>query len=111
MISTTRILNNALLPVLLVTTLCGVSGCSSNDTIKEDPALAAKRLDAAGKQRALFDKAKGKYESLSPEDKKAMDDLSGGEAKSREAFGHMVYSAPGGAAAGGGLPASGPGSH
>ncbi len=92
---------------LLLPTLGLMAGCSNNDTIKEDPALTAKRVDSAGKMRSYFDKSHGNYDALSPEDKTALNALTGSEAHSREAFGHMVLSG----GAGGGLPPSGPNSH
>lgn len=90
-----------ILSALLLPSLCALSGCSSNDTIKEDPTLTQKRVDAAGKMRSYFDKSNGNYDSLSAEDKAALNALTGSEAHSREAFGHMVLS-------GHGLPPSGP---
>ena len=91
---------------ILLPTVASISGCSSNDTIKEDPAKEKARVDSAGKMRSYFDKSQGNYDALSPEDKSALNALTGSEKHSREAFGHMVY-VPGGG--GGGLPPSGPG--
>ena len=86
-----------ILPIVLA-----MAGCGSNDTIKEDPAAVTKRVDAATKMRSYFDKSGGNYDSLSAEDKSALNALTGGEKHSREAFGHMVPSG------GGGMAPSGP---
>ena len=100
--------------------LCGalsIGGCGSGDQIqKEDPAVAKSRLDAGTNLRSYFDKSNGNYDALSAEDKAAVDKITGSEANSRTAFGHMIpgtkpAGAPGGApapAAGGGRPATGP---
>jgi len=66
-----------ILSALLLPSLCALSGCSSNDTIKEDPTLTQKRVDAAGKMRSYFDKSNGNYDSLSAEDKAALNALTG----------------------------------
>jgi len=97
-----QVVLSGILPILLLPALSAISGCSSNATIKEDPASVQTRVDAAGKMRSYFDKANGNYDSLSAEDKAALNKLTGSEAHSREAFGHMVPT-------GGGLPPSGQG--
>lgn len=86
-----------------------LAGCGSgNEVVKEDPAVTAKRVDAAKDIRSYFDKSHGNYDALSAEDKEALNKLTGSEANSHTAFGHM--GAPGGGpSTGGGLPPSGPG--
>lgn len=90
---------------MLMPILTSLAGCgSNNDVIKEDKAAETARVESAGKMRGYFDKSKGNYDALSAEDKAALDKLTGSEAKSREAFGHMVLP-------GAGLPQTGPGAH
>ncbi|HLK14928.1 MAG TPA: hypothetical protein VKT78_08995 [Fimbriimonadaceae bacterium] len=75
-----------------------LAGCGmSNDVIKEDPAVAKKKMDAAVSLRSYFDKSNGNFDSLSEEDKAAVIKLQGSEANAREAFSHMVPSKPAGA--------------
>jgi hypothetical protein len=90
-----RATTSTLLMVLLGSVVV-VAGCSSNDTIKEDPAATKTRVDAATKLRSYFDKSNGNYDALSPEDKTAVNALTGGEKKTQEAFSHMGN--PGGGA-------------
>lgn len=84
-------------------------GCgSNNDPIKEDPAALKKRVDTATDIRKYFDECQGNYDALSPASKDAVNKITGSEANTRLAFGHMAPSAPGGGAATGqGLPPSG----
>ncbi|MDR3689795.1 MAG: hypothetical protein P4L46_10485 [Fimbriimonas sp.] len=79
------------LSAMLLPSVLALSGCSGDGMVKEDPTLTKTRVDSAAAMRSYFDKAKGNYDALSPEDKVALAKLTGSEAHSREAFGHMVY--------------------
>lgn len=81
----------SILMAIALPAIVSVTGCSNNNTIKEDPAKEKARVDSAGKMRSYFDKAQGNYDALSPEDKAALNALTGSEKHSKEAFGHMVY--------------------
>jgi hypothetical protein len=84
-----RRLSAGILLALTLSILGFAAGCSNNDTIKEDPAVAKKRLDSITVTRSLFDKSHGSYDALSPEDKAKLNAETGSEAHSRDAFGHM----------------------
>lgn len=58
--------------------------------MKEDPAALQKRVDGAKEMRTFFDKSGGNYDALAPADKDALNKMTGSEANSREAFGHMT---------------------
>lgn len=65
-------------------------GCGSDNSPKTEPKVEEdKRVETAKEMRSYFDKSHGNYDSLSPEDKAALDKLTGGEKQSKEAFGHM----------------------
>lgn len=103
---TKQLLSRGVVAILLFSVAYAMTGCGNNDTIKEDPTLTQKRVNAAGEMRSYFDKSGGNYDSLSPEDKVKLDKLTGGEKHSREAFGHMAMPN-----AGGGLAPHGPDNH
>lgn len=122
----TRFILMALASVLLMPTLASLAGCGPDTATQvEDPAVKAARMKAGGDLRAYFVKAQGNYDSLSPEDKTAVNAITGSEKNTKEAFGHMVLgksditgagappaAAQGGAPAqAGGLPPTGPGAH
>ena len=98
---------------ILLPFVVSLTGCGNNDMAKEDPNVTQKRVADATKMRSYFDKSRGNYDSLSAEDKTALNALTGSEAHSREAFTHMPLPGGVGPAPGsqGGLPPSGPGSH
>jgi hypothetical protein len=100
-----RIFGGGLVAASLAIALLGMVGCSKEGSAGESPASTAQRVEAATKMRSYFDKSNGNFDALSPDDKAALNSLTGSEKKSREAFGHMAL--PGR----GGLPASGPDSH
>lgn len=77
-----------LLLVASLTTSYALIGCSDGIQ-KEDPALAQKRLDSAKTIREYFDKSNGNYDSLSQEDKDAVNKVTGSEQHTKEAFGRM----------------------
>ncbi len=92
---------------LAVLIVLPMMGCGSvNAPVKEDPAVTAKRVDSAKEMRSYYDKSGGNYDALSPEDKTALDKLSGSSANSKTAFSHMGPTTPTGATPGG-LPPSG----
>ncbi|MHB8636852.1 MAG: hypothetical protein ACYC96_10320 [Fimbriimonadaceae bacterium] len=78
-----------------------LTGCGSNDVVKEDPIVAKKRMDAATSLRSYFDKSGGNFDALSDDDKKAVIALTNNkESDARKAFSMMVLgkpSTPGGA--------------
>lgn len=61
-------------------------GCEGNAPVTEDKAVTDKRLQATKTIRSMFDKAHGKYEALSAEDKEALDKVTGSEENSKKAF-------------------------
>lgn len=93
----------ATLATLFVATV--VVGCGSDAMVKEDPAVAARRLESGKSLRSYFDKSQGNYDALSDADKQAVIAITKSEANARTAFGHMVGGTPNGG--GGGLPPSG----
>ena len=88
------------LAALVLLALGVATGCGdSNAPVKEDPAALSKRVDSAKELRAYFDKTNGNYDALTPADKDALNKITGSEANSRNAFGHMIPN-------GGGMPPS-----
>lgn len=100
-----RIYAAAVLSLLLIPAAITISGCGSG-VAHEDPVVTKKRMAAATGIRSYFDKSQGNYDALSPEDKSALNAITGSEQKSREAFGHIPNTG-----AGSGLPAHGPNNH
>ncbi len=75
---------------MLAIAAVSLPGCgANNDPVKEPQATTDKRVEVAKQIRGYFDKSHGNYDSLSPEDKAALDKLTGGEAQSKEGFAHM----------------------
>lgn len=98
-------LRNALATLLLTLPVAlTVLGCSAPEkpALEEDPKHLAARVKTMKKLRSYFDKAGGKYDSLSVEDKKALDTMTGSEKNSREAFGQMMSPQGGPSTVGGG---------
>lgn len=86
-----RIFIVGLTALLVVPTITSLAGCGAdNAPAAEDKTKEQTRVNAATEQRALFDKAKGNYDSLSAADKARANELMGGtEASAREGFGKM----------------------
>ena len=79
----------------LFTMQAALVGCGSNEVIKEDPAVAQKKMEGAKSLRAYFDKSGGNFDALSDEDKKAVIAIEkGNEADARKAFSMMVLGTP-----------------
>jgi len=98
--STKRNLLAGLVVALLLPSLLSISGCGKGGgSAAEDPNSTSKRVEAAKQQREIVDKANGNFDTLSPEDKAKLNQLTGSEKNSRESVGRMAH--------GGGLPPSG----
>lgn len=80
----------AILPSVAVLSSCG----PDNPPAVEDPKALAARIDSAKQIRAFYDKVNGNYDSLSEEDKAAVNKLTGSEANTRTAFGHFMPNRP-----------------
>ncbi len=75
-----------ILAIALSLIVLPLAGCDSNAPIKEEKASADKRLQATTTIRTMFDKAHGKYDALSTEDKATLDKVTGGAENSKKAF-------------------------
>ena len=69
--------------------IVALQGCNGNAPIDEDKAVTAKRVETAKSLRSYYDKSNGNYDGMSQEDKDAVNKITGSEANTRTAFGHM----------------------
>ena len=89
--------------LLLLGTSTGCSQAQPSPQDKQEETAAAARAQVGQRLRSYFDKSNGKYESLSPEDQKAVDAITGGPSQSKDAFGHMMAPQGGPSTVGGGM--------